>query len=157
MSLYNMLFGTNPSADLLLAMLGITRNSVPRFRDCYLNGDCIEIYTRTGGGNRDDYEEENDALHALPGFVSDSDDEFDCTYAHFRFTIPERYRSVCEILRDMGGSRDPGKHWVDLLGKLSNPACKDDPEVVAMLEKMKPLVGKLDAALKGEGPPIIEV
>ena len=52
MSLYNMLFGVNSAAPVLLATLGLTESDVPRFRDCHLNGEQIVIYTRTGGGNR---------------------------------------------------------------------------------------------------------
>ena len=39
MSLYNMLFGVNRAAPVLLATLGLTESDVPRFRDCRLNGE----------------------------------------------------------------------------------------------------------------------
>lgn len=53
MSLYNMIHGMNPMSDLLLAALGLTRDKVGRFRDCYWNGEHICVYTRNGGGNRE--------------------------------------------------------------------------------------------------------
>lgn len=54
MSLYNMLFGQSANADALLAVLGLTRGSVGRYRDCYLTEDGrIAVYTRNGGGNRE--------------------------------------------------------------------------------------------------------
>lgn len=49
MSFYNMLFGVNSAAPVLLATLGLTLNDVPRFRDCYIDGEHIVIHTRTGG------------------------------------------------------------------------------------------------------------
>jgi hypothetical protein len=51
--LYNVLFGTNQSADELLAVLGLARASVGRFRDCYVSDGQIVVYTRNGGGNRE--------------------------------------------------------------------------------------------------------
>lgn len=53
MSLYNLLFGVDDNADFLLALLGLTRKDVGRFRDAYLDDGKIAIYTRNGGGNRD--------------------------------------------------------------------------------------------------------
>ena len=52
--LYNALFGVNPIADTLLFTLGYTREDCGRFRDCYIENNKIIIYTRNGGGNRDD-------------------------------------------------------------------------------------------------------
>ena len=158
MSLYNMLFGRNPSADILLAMLGITQADVPRFRDCFLDDkNHIVIHTRTGGGNRDDYETENDALTEVPGYISNSDDDFDCTYADFLYAIPEKFSVACELLRDMGAQRDPGAAWQDLFAKLNDPSRKDDPQVQATINTMKPVMEKLAAALEGKGPSTIEV
>ncbi len=53
MSMYNMLFGANPSSDVLLATLGLSRGSVGRFRDCHVSAGEIAVYTRNGGGNRE--------------------------------------------------------------------------------------------------------
>lgn len=150
MSFYNMLFGVNPAAGILLAMLGIDSSFPPRFRDCYIDGDHIVIYTRTGGGNREDYEDENDAMCALPGYVSDADDDFDCTYATFRYTPPEKFRAEFEMLRDMGGSGDPAKAWAGLLDKLNDPGKRDDPEVLATIEKMRPTMDAIAKALLPE-------
>ena len=59
MSLYNRLFGENPDATILLGMLGLTRHSFGRYRDCFLNqsGNAITVITRIGGGNKPDYED----------------------------------------------------------------------------------------------------
>jgi hypothetical protein len=54
MSLYNIVQGMNPAADLILATLGLTRNEVGRFRDAFVtDNDEIAVYTRNGGGNRE--------------------------------------------------------------------------------------------------------
>ena len=47
-----MLFGANPHASVILATLGLDRESVGRFRDCYVTEGKIAVYTRNGGGNR---------------------------------------------------------------------------------------------------------
>lgn len=111
MSLYNLLFGVNSLAPILLKHLGLSEDDIPRFRDCYLDGDQIVIYTRTGGGNRDFYEDEETCRSNYPEYFqkkedapkgpwnadlrkskyyqSDEDDDFDSTYAYFRFRVPE--------------------------------------------------------------------
>ena len=52
MSLYNMLFGTNPDSKTILEMLGLDAVSVGRFRDVWVADGEIAVYTRNGGGNR---------------------------------------------------------------------------------------------------------
>ena len=89
MSMYNLLFGENASADDLLKALGLTRDDVPRYRDCYIQDGHIVVLTRTGGGNRDDYEFENLQMTGVPGYLYDHDAEFDYTYAEFHYEIPK--------------------------------------------------------------------
>lgn len=96
-----------------------------RFRDIYLNGDGTKIilYTRNGGGNRDAYYYIFDVLREHPNYISDYDDEFDCTYAYLEFSIPEKAKRLCKSL-----------------------ATGDDPktisqmflETIAEMKKMKP-------------------
>lgn len=108
MSFYNMLFGMNPYTDLLLAVLGVKKVDVPRFRDVYYDAEegVITIHTRTGGGNRDDYRDENASLTRLPGYRGDSDDEGDCTYANFEFVVPDEWRS------DVANLSHPFEHGI---------------------------------------------
>lgn len=59
MSLYNMMFGQNEASDAILATLGLSKAKVGRFRDCWVeetpNGKFrIGVYTRNGGGNREE-------------------------------------------------------------------------------------------------------
>lgn len=98
MSLYNMLNGVKPSTFFALPMLGHHPDEYPRFRDCFIGDDerpeyanHIIVYTRTGGGNRESYEAENNWIRSIPGFVADYDDSFDCTFACWVFQVPERW------------------------------------------------------------------
>jgi hypothetical protein len=78
----------NPDADSILTTINLTKGDVERFRDCYLEGDKICVYTRTGGGNRDDYP--NEKLTSHPNYLYDEDDDFDSTYASYYFKFPEQ-------------------------------------------------------------------
>ena len=91
MTFYNMLFGMNGHADLLLAAIGFRKVDVERFRDVHVEdgGKTIAVYTRTGGGNRSDYPQV--ALYRSPYFRSTEDDDFDSTYATFYFDVPARF------------------------------------------------------------------
>lgn len=101
MSLYNLLFGMNPNTDLILALLGLRQHDVERFRNCGIDWDSkqITIYTRTGGGNREDYP--NDALVENPSYLSDEDDDFDSTYATYYFKFPDALAGDIEKLKDI--------------------------------------------------------
>jgi hypothetical protein len=108
--LYNILNGVNPETPDLLGAIGMTTDDFYRFRDVYLDGDTICVYTRGGGGNRECYcdkphdehcvEPKQERLREHPLYIDDFDDDFDCTYATFRFKtrgdvaeIPERQES----------------------------------------------------------------
>lgn len=145
MSLYNMLFGVNAAAPVLLAMLGTDSGEVPRFRDCFLSEDRkqIIIHTRTGGGNREDYEDGNAYLQSLPGYQSDEDDDFDSTYANFRFAVPEKFAHLVDKLPE---GVDPTKRWQETIEKLRT-ATPDDPQVKKLGEVLAPM---FDALAKGE-------
>lgn len=169
MSLYNTLFGVNAAAPVLLAMLGIDKVDVPRFRDCYITEEGkIAIYTSTGGGNRYMYEHPdssrrnyphyyeagkeskwpsgpwNSDLRKLPGFQYDEDDDYDSTYATFYFDVPEQFKHLLEKLPE---GVDPAKRWQETIERIKT-AHADDPVVKKMIAVMGPLMEKLE---KGEG------
>lgn len=100
MSLYNSLFKENEDSVALLGMIGCTKESIPRYRDVFIcdKGENIIIYTRTGGGNRGDYQEEIDKLKSNPNYLEDYDDDFDETYAYFKFKVPEKYSETTKKL-----------------------------------------------------------
>ena len=103
MSFYNMIHGVNPCTFFILPMLGKHPDEYPRFRDCFVGDeahpefdDHIIIFTRTGGANRKAHAEENDALRAMEGFVTDYDDAEDYTYANWVFKVPEKWAADFE-------------------------------------------------------------
>jgi hypothetical protein len=96
--LYNVLFGVNILAHRLLELLKLDHRDIPRFRDCYLQGGHIVVYTRTGGGNREDYLTEVGVLTSHPLYVRDEDDSYDETYASYFFKYPEEWRETLEGL-----------------------------------------------------------
>lgn len=109
MSLYNMVHGMNPSVFLILPLLGKKPDDFPRFRDCFLEDeehpeyrDHILVYTRVGGPNREDYEDEIATIEAMPTFVGSYDDSYDNTYATFVFSPPEEWREDFDTLRSDG-------------------------------------------------------
>lgn len=155
MSLYNMIHGTNPLAPVLLKMLDTHPNSIPRFRDCYFDGEHIVIYTRTGGGNRDFYDEPNDDnkegpwnsdLRAMAGFVRDEDDDFDCTYASFYFTVPEQFNYLLEKLKSMAQKETQSERWEASLERIKT-ASPDDALIVRMTEAFAPVFAAIEKQL----------
>lgn len=136
MSLYNMLFGVNDMAQVLLKCLNFNASDIPRFRDCYLEKDRIVIHTRTGGGNRDCYDSLesckenypeyfdgtddpkgpwNSDLQKHPLYLSDEDDDFDSTYANFYFKFPEEFKSDLEAISEKREDLKPSDKWTILL------------------------------------------
>lgn len=117
MSLYNMLFGMNSLSPLLLAVVGLRECDVERFRNVFVSDDGkhIEIYARTGGGNRDDYPQSK--VCGSPLYADDIDDDFDSTYATFRLRIPEQY--IKDVARLCEGTLKHGmrKHFARHLAK----------------------------------------
>jgi len=116
MGLYNLLFGQNPRAHVYLACLGLNPGDVGRFRDCYLKDGTIAVYTRNGGGNREDY---------MPDFsnhanLRDEDDDFDCTYATIYFSYPTEYVEILKALESGEGNAPPSEKWTKLLESMNN-------------------------------------
>lgn len=146
MTMYNLLFGKNPQAAMLLAVLGIKEHEVPRFRDVHADedGKTIEIYTRMGGGNRghwDGYDGDGGPdcpcpgcraehfLTALPGYQGNEDDDFDCTYATYRYAVAEEWQGDVVALRDLlthGLRPEFGNHLARTLRREPTEADKAD-------------------------------
>jgi len=135
MSLYNALFGMNPSAPLILATLGLRASDVGRFRDAFVANGEIAIYTRNGGGNREEYQGVIDALARHPNYLRDADDDFDCTYATIYFSFPAEYADVLKSL-DRKEPFDPDKRWSDYFEKMREPGYEPPAEVQAVMEKL---------------------
>lgn len=134
MSLYNMVHGNNPGAPLVLNLLGKPQGYFGRLRDAWIEGQedgtCrFAIYTRNGGGNREHYDDEKEAgpdcectgciatyrLPADPAYLSDRDDDFDCTYATFYFKVPEDAEAkVKAMAKEAGVDLPEGWKFTDL-------------------------------------------
>lgn len=95
--MYNLAFGPTHQKLPAVAVSGIDPERIGRYRDVWIERDADEsedtlivaVYTRNGGGNRDDQAEAIAYMRSLPTYVSDADDQFDSTYATFRFRIHE--------------------------------------------------------------------
>lgn len=98
MSLYNMLFGVNEEMPVLLGMIGVNTDYFDRFRDVDLieNGTKIRVLTRLGGGNREGYAETWDKIQSHELYITDYDDDFDCTYAYIEFNIPDKFKETAK-------------------------------------------------------------
>jgi hypothetical protein len=117
MLMYNMIFGENTACDFILATLGLTRADTGRFRDCFVANGEIAVYTRNGGGNREQYQKIIDDLAQNLYYLRDEDDAFDCTYATIYFKFPEEYADELKKL-DIGIPFDPSAHWLDAIEAL---------------------------------------
>lgn len=106
MSLYSMLFKENEDAEKLLNMLNLERDDFGRYRDAYLNADgtVIIVYTRCGGGNREDYDYVFESMEDHSQYIRDYDDEYDETYCYFEFDVPEVY---LEKTKEMATGKEP--------------------------------------------------
>jgi hypothetical protein len=119
MNMYNLLHGRNPLAELILSTLGLTANDVGRFRDCFVADGEIAVYTRNGGGNRQDYQHVFDALATHSCYLRDTDDDFDSTYATVYFKFPDRYAEFLAAIDT--GKFDPSQRWLDYFEKMKQP------------------------------------
>ena len=107
MSLYNLMHGQHQLARVLLDCLSLTQQTVGRFRDAYLSDGMIVVYTRNGGGNREDYEAQISAMQAHPCYVRDEDESHDETYASFYFKVPMvPSAELVELLRSNDSALD---------------------------------------------------
>jgi hypothetical protein len=117
MSMYNMMFGQNPASSAILATLGLTQGDVGRFRDCFIANGEIAVYTRNGGGNREDYQEVFDTLSKHPCYLRDEDDDYDSTYATIYFKFPEEFAEELRRL-NIEEKFEPSKRWIDAIEAL---------------------------------------
>lgn len=147
MSLYNLLFGVNRDADELLKMLGLTQDDFGRFRDAYLNesGANIIVYTRCGGGNRDYYEDVFSKMEKHPEYVTDYDDDYDCTYAYFVFNVPEKFKKQAELMSDKNKPKSVHEKFQDVIEDIDKKG--KDSEYV---EKMESTINELKEAFGDE-------
>jgi hypothetical protein len=89
----------------------------------------IVVYTRNGGGNRDDYAETTDRLQAHPFYIEDYDDDFDRTYASYVFQFPPEFLTdeTREKVKEIAaGTVTPEEKWLKAFEALKTPGEKPD-------------------------------
>jgi len=167
MSMYNLFHGENSFANMLLFILGTTKDQIPRYRDCYWDGSQIVIYTRTGGGNRKYYESRqcckenypeyfkgeddpprgpwNEDLRKLPGYIKDEDDSYDSTYALFHFSVPEEFKQLTEGLN---AALSPQEKHKEIMAVLNSSNALEDPRVKKLQELLEPVLKKITESVK---------
>ena len=69
----------------------------------------------------------------MSGCKSDEDDDYDSTYAYFRFEIPEALKPVIDDLKEQGAEGDPAKRWKEMLAKMQTRDL-NDPDVARARE-----------------------
>lgn len=143
MSLYNMLFGRNPYSQILLSLLGLSESDCGRFRDCFTNenGTEIHVYTRNGGGNREEYQDTIDELAKHPCYLSDADDDYDCTYATIVFRVPDGASDIVAKIADQTDTTPPMEKFQKLISDME-PG-KDNANVGRALEVGKRILGAI--------------
>lgn len=131
MSLYNLICGMNRSADILLAVIGLKKNDIDRFRDVFASADgkTIEVYTRTGGGNREDYP--NLIMRKRPGWNGSIDDDFDSTYCTDTFSVPDEWIEDVKGLADVFGNGLRKEFCQHLMLTLRREPTEDDKNASA--------------------------
>lgn len=79
--------------NLLQKWSGTNGMYIPRFRDIMISPEepIVIIRTRTGGGNRNEYQKANDAMTYCYTYIDNEDCEFDNTYADFKYRIKDVY------------------------------------------------------------------
>ncbi len=85
-----------------LDFLDLNQADFGRYRDAWVDLDKkeIEVYTRCGGGNREDYQEVFETMLKHPLYIRDEDNEEDYTYCSFYFKFPatEKFLKFIERL-----------------------------------------------------------
>jgi hypothetical protein len=114
-----MMFGENANQkEFLFKLLDLSPSDFGRYRDIYTTEDYIVVYTRCGGGNRDEYDDVFMYMEDHPLYAYNEDDDFDCTYASFFFKHPPEYH---EMLVEMSkGTITPSEKWQALFTSLDN-------------------------------------
>ncbi len=91
------LFGLLPkSVTNTFALAGIEHLHFARLRGVYVRTSKPEIVvrTRTGGGNRESYDEAIDACCAAESFLREKDCSYDRTYMKFYYAIQDEYKDA---------------------------------------------------------------
>lgn len=168
-----MLFGKSKFTVFLKQVLDLdTENGYDtgRFRDIFVKeeGKKIVLYTRNGGGNRDcycgDYRPRCDGVHdsgclaevikALqthPEYITDYDDDGDCTYAYFEFKTPEKYKNLVHLVYSLQGAPQTVTEKFSEVIKEMKTKTASELEADPRFTDACKIVKKIGACVKSEG------
>lgn len=145
--MFDLAIGNSGWPPQLMEAFGLVPEIVGRYRDHWMErGEdedslVLALYTRNGGGNRPDYDDELEAMHALPMFVSDADDTFDSTYCTLRFrTTREQFYQWMQDLEDRNPLAERPSHdvvWQELWGAAEPNPRNMDHVWQAMLQTLE--------------------
>ena len=142
MSLYETVIGANPLSNEILVTLGLTVQSIPRFRDVYIKDDKIVVYARIGGNNRTAYSKEIAALRKNWYYKDDQDSKSDNTYANFYFMFPAQYEVLLRTIQGDNTALTPEQKMQDFVDKMQTD--KDSPEVQEVINKFRPMFAEIN-------------
>jgi len=120
-TMFDLAIGTSGYPPMILGMAGLTPDMIGRYRDHWLERSeagvlIMALYTRNGGGNREEYAEHLRQMHDLDSFVSDADDEFDSTYCTLRFRVTkEQALDWLNRHRTSGADFDDEEVWDEMV------------------------------------------
>ena len=140
--MYEMTCNINPDARMVLDLIGMDPEFLLeecRLRDIYLSKDRtrVVIFTRIGGGNRENYTPAITKLRNYKGYVTDYDDDFDNTYASFEYNIPpEKLPNVVAFLAssDTTTRSEKLKQSLEKLEKEPEEFLKEHPAFKAFMD-----------------------
>jgi hypothetical protein len=151
MSLYNLLHGRNPFSSVLLKVLEIdqpgSKYESGRFRDIYLDegGTKIILYTRNGGGNREEYQDTIDVLASHPNYLTDYDDDFDSTYAYIEFSMPDEHKEFVKEFMTGEKPETVGEKFQKTMKEIDTMTpeqLRSDPRFASIAKMLEKIVGK---------------
>jgi hypothetical protein len=120
-----------------------------RFRDIYLNkeGTIIILFTRNGGGNRESYWYLFDILRQHPNYITDYDDDYDCTYASIEFSVPEEFKKLCKSLvteEEPKTLKEKTERAINYIKGLTPEEMENDPRLGPLTKIFKEIFKGLD-------------
>ena len=157
-NMYNIMHGVNELAPLLKKILDLDqpegKYETGRFRDISLNKDASKIilFTRNGGGNREQYQPIMDELAKHPNYLTDYDDDYDSTYAHIEFSVPSEYAEQVKKLAPGAKPKTLKEKSDDVLNKMDKMSKEEleekFPAVTNVLKDISKTLGEIEKGKK---------
>lgn len=154
--MYRNMHGENVQAPYLKKILGLVildKTVNYRYRDIFLKekGTKILLLTRMGGGNREGFESQINSLKEHPYYIKDYDDNYDCTYAYFEFSVPDEYLADCKkfYVKETKSLKERSEQVMEEMAKMSKEEAENDPRFKPLFD----IVKQIAKVSKGEQEP----